>query len=54
MLIFGINTTFSFKRPAFGPNGLMCSLSSPDHEFFLVFFAVCLPKLETKTSKLKY
>ena len=54
MLIFGINTTFSFKRPAFGPNGLMCSLSSPDHEFFLCFFVARLPKLKSKTSKLKH
>ena len=30
------------------------SLSSPDHEFFFVFFVVRLPQLETNTSKLKY
>ena len=54
MPILGINTTFPSKWPAFRQNGTVCGLSSPHHEFFLVFFAVRLPQLKTKTSKLKY
>ena len=54
MPILGINTTFPSKWPALRQNGTVCGLSSPDHEFFLVFFAVRLPQLKTKTSKLKY